>query len=114
MFVTISPFLVIDDNTIKASIKFARIDKFNHLHLLGCLPPSNNGLASPKTMVPPFCPPPILLLLPHIDLIHSVFLPLWNIPLLLGKTSYFDPHFSPFGIKSPKKALAKQYSSRED
>ena len=31
MFVSISPFLVIDDNTIKASIKFARIDKFNHL-----------------------------------------------------------------------------------
>jgi len=47
MFITISPFLVIDDNTIKASIKFARIDKFNHLHLLGCLPPSNDGLASP-------------------------------------------------------------------
>ena len=27
--------LVIDDNTIKASIKFARINKFNHLHSLG-------------------------------------------------------------------------------
>ena len=39
--------LVIDDNTIKASIKFAKIYKLNHLHLLGCLPPSNDGLASP-------------------------------------------------------------------
>ena len=27
--------------------KFAKIDKLNHLHLLGCLPPSNVGLASP-------------------------------------------------------------------
>ena len=27
--------------------KFARIDKFNHLHLLGCLPPSSLDLASP-------------------------------------------------------------------
>ena len=31
MFVTICPFLVIDDNTIKASIIFAKIDKFNRL-----------------------------------------------------------------------------------
>ena len=45
MFVTISNFLEIDDNTIKASI--ARIDKFNHLHSLGRLPPSNDDLASP-------------------------------------------------------------------
>ena len=47
MFLTISPFLVIDDNTIKASIKFARIEKLNHLHLFGCCSPSNVGLASP-------------------------------------------------------------------
>ena len=31
---SISPFLVIDDNTIKASIIFAKIDKFNHLILI--------------------------------------------------------------------------------
>ena len=41
------PFLVIDDNTIKASIKFAKFDKLNHLNLLGCLPPSNVDLVSP-------------------------------------------------------------------
>jgi len=34
MFLTISSFLVIDDNTIKTSINFVKIDKLNHLHLL--------------------------------------------------------------------------------
>ena len=47
MFLTISPFLVIDDNTIKVSINFARIDNLNYLHLLGCLLPFNLGMASP-------------------------------------------------------------------
>ena len=41
------PPLVIDDNTIKANINFAKIEKLNHLHLLGCLPSSNIDLASP-------------------------------------------------------------------
>ena len=41
------PLLVIDDNTIKASINLQKIDQLNHLHLLGCLPSSNVGLASP-------------------------------------------------------------------
>ena len=70
------PFLVIDDNTIKASIIFEKIDKFNCLipietaytcldayhHPMMTWPPS-------KTMISPFVPPLILLLLPH-DLIH--------------------------------------------
>jgi hypothetical protein len=51
MFVTISTFLVIDDNTIKASIKFIKIDKLNHLHLLGRLPSSIDGLASPYLLL---------------------------------------------------------------
>ena len=34
--------------------KFAEIDKFNHLHLLGCLPPSNVSLGLP---LKPWSPP---------------------------------------------------------
>ena len=64
MFVTISPFLVIDDNTIKAIIELQKLTNLttryqlksieyqlksieNRLRLLGCLPPSNDDLASP-------------------------------------------------------------------
>ena len=60
--------------------KFTKIDKLipieNHLHLLGCLPSSNDDLASPlKPWFPPLFPP-TLLLLPH-DLIHlGIFPPL--------------------------------------
>src|SRR6185369_8575797 len=109
MFITISPFLVIDDNTIKASIKFARIDKFNHLHSLECLPPSNDGLASPKTMIPPLCLPLFATPLSYVDLIHLVFLPLWNtfpswehLSPFVGNMPCFGLHLSPFEIKSPK------------
>ena len=107
MFVTISPFLVIDDNTIKASISLQKLTILttwyqlksieNRLRLLGCLPPSNDDLASPWNHDFPLCIPFILQLLPH-DLIHlgispplgyasspwentllwSTFLPLWN------------------------------------
>ena len=69
MFVTISPFLVIDDNTIKASIIFAKIDKFNRLILIETtytyLDAYHHPMMAwppPKTMIPP-------LILPH-DLIH--------------------------------------------
>jgi hypothetical protein len=41
MFATISPLLVIYDNTIKASINLQKLTKLNHLHLFGCLPSSN-------------------------------------------------------------------------
>ena len=34
MFLTVSLFLVIDDNTIKTSIIFKNVDKFNHLILI--------------------------------------------------------------------------------
>ena len=104
MFVTISPFLVIDDNTIKASIIFAKIDKFNCLIPIEtaytCLDAYHHPMMTwptPKTMISPFVPPVIWLLLRH-DLIHlgisphlgyassplentllrSTFLPLWN------------------------------------
>ena len=76
MFVTISPFLVIDDNTTKASIIFAKIDKFNRLILIEtaytCLDAYHHPMMTwppSKTMISPFVPPLILLLLPH-DLIH--------------------------------------------
>ena len=78
MFVAISPFLVIDDNTIKTSIKYARFDKFNHLIPIEttytCLDAYHHLMLawpSPKTMIPPFNPPPILLFLPYkLTLIH--------------------------------------------
>jgi hypothetical protein len=41
MIATISPFLVIYDNTIKASINLQKLKKLNHLNLLGFLPSSN-------------------------------------------------------------------------
>ena len=79
MFVTISPFLVIDDNTTKASMincnnmklkpietAYACLDAYYHPMM--AWPPS-------KTMISTFVPPPILLLLPH-DLIHLACLPL--------------------------------------
>ena len=70
------PFLVIDYNTIKASIIFAKIDKFNRLIPIEtaytCLDAYHHPMMTwppPKTMISPFVPPLILLLLPH-DLIH--------------------------------------------
>ena len=70
------PFLVIDDNTIKASIIFAKIDKFNRLIIIQtaytCLDAYHHPMMTwppSKTMISPFVPPLILLLLPH-DLIH--------------------------------------------
>jgi len=72
MFVTISPFLVIDGNTIKASIIFAKIDKFNRLISIEttytCLDAYHHPMMAwppPKIMISPFVPPLILLLLPH-------------------------------------------------
>ena len=67
------PFLVIDDNTIKASINLQKLTNWYQLkttytcldayhHPMMTWPPS-------KTMISPFVPPLILLLLPH-DLIH--------------------------------------------
>ena len=38
--------------------------------------------------------------------------PLEDIPPLLGDTC-FDPHFSPFGVKSPKKALQNNIAQRK-
>ena len=67
----------------------------------------------PKTMIPSLFLPLFATPPSDVDLTHLAFLPLWNILLLLGKIPCFDPHLSPFGIKSPKKALAKQYGSRE-
>ena len=80
MFVSISPFLMIDDNTIKASIIFAKVDKINRLIPIetiettyACLDAYHHhpmmAWPPPKTMIPPFDPHPFSLLLPH-DLIH--------------------------------------------
>ena len=55
----------------------------------------------PSLFLPLFATP-----LSYVDLIHSAFLPLWDILLLLEKIPCFDPHFSPFGIKSPKRSCS--------
>ena len=57
--------------------KFAKIDKLNHLHLLGCLPPSNVDLGLP---LKPWFPPLFLPLSCYFSLILT-----WS-------------NFSPFGI----------------
>jgi len=127
------PFLVIDDNTIKASIKFAIIDKFNHLIPIEttytCLDAYHHcfmfvtispiiqwWLGLPlKPWFSPFVPPLMSLFLPH-DLIHLAFLPLWNrehFSPFVGNMPCFD-HISPPLESNHLKGLAKQYSSRED
>ena len=65
---SISPFLVIDDNTIKASIIFAKIDKFNRLIPIEttytCLDAYHHPMMtwpSPKTMISPFVPPLLMM-----------------------------------------------------
>ena len=64
MFVSISPFLVIDDNTIKASIIFAKIDKFNRLIPIEtaytCLDAYHHPMMTwppPKTIISPLILP---------------------------------------------------------
>ena len=113
MFLTISPFLVIDDNIIKASINLQKLinwttytclDAYHHPCRLG--PP-------PKTIISHFLLLLLATCLSYVDLIHSAFLPFWNILLLLGNMPCFDPHFSPFGVKSPKKALQNNRAQRK-
>jgi hypothetical protein len=102
MFATISPFLVIYDNTTKASINLQELTKLEPLTLAWMLtiiqtPPRSN--------------------FPLFDL-HDHILPLWSHTLkplvsILEPTCWlktqacFGPTFSPFGIKSPKNPKAK-------
>jgi len=81
MFVTISPFLVIDDNTIKVSINLQKIDKLNCLHLLGYAYHHPMSVwPPPKSLIPPLFLPLFATLPSYVDLIHLVFLPLWKTP----------------------------------
>jgi hypothetical protein len=99
MFATISPFLVIYDNTTKASINFEKLTQLEPLTLAWMLtiiqtPPRSN--------------------FPLFDL-HVHILPLWShifettsLPLPpLEPLNCFGPTFSPFGIKSPKSPKTK-------
>jgi hypothetical protein len=86
MFATISPFLVIYDNTSNASINLQNLTKLEPLTLAWMLtiiqtPPISNF-------------PPFLSFLPMFT--HSLPLP------TLEPLACFGLKFSPFGIKSPK------------
>jgi hypothetical protein len=95
MFATISPFLVIYDNTSKASINLQKLTKLEPL-TLACM------LSIIQT--PPRSNFPLFNLLFLCSLIACLF-PLWN------HLACFGPTFSPFGIKSPKSP--KQKGSKE-
>jgi hypothetical protein len=102
MFATISPFLVIYDNTTKASINLQELTKIKPLTLAWMLtiiqtPPRSN--------------------FPLFDL-HVRILSLWSHTLKalvsileptckLKPQACFGPTFSPFGIISPKSPKAK-------
>ena len=58
----------------------------------------------------PLCFSPCLLLINHVVII--CFDHLFRFSLFI-KATYFDPNFSPFGIKSPKKALQNNIAQRE-
>jgi hypothetical protein len=99
MFATISPFLVIYDNTTKASINLQKLIELEPLTLAWMLtiiqtPPRSN--------------------FPLFDLFVHI-LPLWSHILettsLLKTLACFGLTFSPFGIKSPKSI--KQKGSKE-
>jgi predicted permease len=64
MFATISPFLVIYDNTTKASINLQMLTELesNHLHFLGCLPSSKLPLdkTSPLFLILSLHSPPLV------------------------------------------------------
>jgi hypothetical protein len=108
---------VIDDNTIKASINFAKIDKLNQLKPLTLawmltIIQCRLGLAlNPSFLfaIIFFCFSPYLLLL--------LFLPFGIKVAPSLKDTYFYlaliQNFSPFGIKSPKKAWQTKIAQRE-
>jgi hypothetical protein len=90
MFATISPFLVIYDNTSKASINLHKMTKLELLTLAWMLtiiqtPPISNFAL----------------------LIFSSYVHTWLASSTLETLACFGPTFSPFGIKSPKRSQNK-------
>jgi hypothetical protein len=100
MFATISPFLVIYDNTTKASINLQELTKLESLTLAWMLatiqtpPRSNFPLFDLHVHILPFG--------------LTSFKPLVsNLETTCKLQACFGPTFSPFGIKSPKSPKAK-------
>jgi hypothetical protein len=107
MFATISSFLVIYDNTSKASISLQKLTKLESLTLAGNLPSSK----LPLDQTSPF-------------LIFSSYVHTYLASSTLETLACFGPTFSPFGIKSPKRfqnkmsprklACSSKHSSKRD
>jgi len=105
MFLTISPFFVIDDNTIKANINFKKFTNWTtytcldaYHHPMSAWPPSKSVISPLFLHI--FATPPL-----YVDLIHLAFLLHWKILSPPLEDTCFDPHLSPFGIK-----LSLQYN----
>jgi hypothetical protein len=96
MFATIFPFLVINDNTSKASIN---LHKLTNLELLTLAWMLTIIQTLPRSNFPLF---DLLILCSHIAFLFPT----------LETLACFDPTFSPFGINSPKK-IPKQNFSKE-
>jgi hypothetical protein len=94
MFTTISPFLVIYDNTSKASINLQKLTKLEPLTLAWMLTIIQTP---PRSNFPLF---DLLFLCSHIACLFT-----------LETLACFCPTFYPFGIKSPKSP--KQKGSKE-
>jgi hypothetical protein len=99
MFATISPFLVIYDNTTKASINLQELTKLEPLTLAWMLT---------IIQIPPRSNFPLFILYVHILPLWTHILEITSLPPPLEPLSCFGSTFSPFGIKSPKSLKAKE------
>jgi hypothetical protein len=100
MFATISPFLVIYDNTTKVSINLQELTKLEPLTLAWMLtiiqtPPRSNFPLFDVHILP-FG---LISLKPLVNILETT--------CKLKPQACFGPTFSPFGIKSPKSPKAK-------
>jgi hypothetical protein len=96
MFATISPFLVIYDNTTKASINLLELTELEPLKL-GCLPSSKLPIDQTSPffdLMFTFSPFGLIFLKSLVSILEST--------CKLKPQAFFGPTFFPFGIKSPK------------
>ena len=86
-----SLFLMIDDNTIKESIK---LHEFSNLTTYTCLDAYQqlmSAWSSPKSMISPLFLPLFAIPSSYVVLIHLSFLPFWKTLPLLWKILAYDP-----------------------